>query len=82
MATLNVVLNEGTPEEVRRLVRIPLATRGTTRALAWLNIVGEGQAAVYVPNVDPPPTDPRWPKNLEAAAAELAGKTDFGGGGD
>ena len=82
VATLNVVLNEGTPQEVRRLVRIPLATRGTTRALAWLNIVGEGQAAIYVPSSDPAPTDPRWPKNLEAAAAELAGKSDFGGGGD
>jgi uncharacterized protein YfaP (DUF2135 family) len=80
VATLNVVVNEGTPQETRRLAKIPLATRGTTRALAWLNILGEGQALIYVPSADPPPSDPRWPKNLDEAERTLSGRvTDYGG---
>ena len=53
VATLNVALFEGTPGEVRRMVRIPLATPGTTRVLAWVNILGDGQAEVYVPAAGP-----------------------------
>ncbi|XXF77599.1 DUF2135 domain-containing protein [Myxococcaceae bacterium GXIMD 01537] len=71
VATLNLVLFEGTPREVRRMVRIPLATPGTTRALAWVNILGDGQAEVYVPGQDPAPKDASWPKNLDAAVKEL-----------
>jgi uncharacterized protein YfaP (DUF2135 family) len=73
VASLNVSLNEGTPGEVKRLIKVPLATRGTTRALAWLNVLGEGQTLIYVPGVDPVPGDARWPKNLDAAAAVLFG---------
>jgi uncharacterized protein YfaP (DUF2135 family) len=80
VATLNLSLYEGTPHEIRRLAKIPLATRGTTRALAWINVLGEGQALVYVPSLDPPPQDARWPKNLEAAAEQLAHGSDYGGG--
>jgi hypothetical protein len=52
-------------------VRIPLATPGTTRVLAWVNIVGDNQAEVYVPSQDPAPTHPSWPKNLDAAVKAL-----------
>lgn len=80
VATLNVALFEGTPGEVRRMVRIPLATPGTTRVLAWVNILGNNQAEVYVPSVDPKPTGPSWPVNLESAA--LGVSSGSGGDGD
>jgi uncharacterized protein YfaP (DUF2135 family) len=87
VATLNLALFEGTPGEVRRMVRIPLATPGTTRVLAWVNILGDNQAEVYVPSQDPKPTHPSWPKNLESAAASVssgssAGYGDYGDEGE
>jgi uncharacterized protein YfaP (DUF2135 family) len=72
VATLNVALFEGTPGEVRRMVRIPLAIPGTTRVLAWINILGDNQAEVYVPTADPKPTGASWPKNLDEAAKKVA----------
>ncbi|NRD58429.1 DUF2135 domain-containing protein [Corallococcus exiguus] len=82
VATLNLALFEGTPGEVRRRVRIPLATPGTTRVLAWVNILGDGQAEVYVPSADPKPKGNGWPTNLEEAVKELQKSGDGGGGGD
>lgn len=79
VATLNLSLFEGTPQEVRRMVRIPLATPGTTRVLAWVNILGDGQAEVFVPSQDPKPTRPSWPNNLDAALKELQSNGDGGG---
>jgi uncharacterized protein YfaP (DUF2135 family) len=79
VGTLNLTLFEGTPAEAKRVVRIPLATPGTTRVLAWVNVLGAGQADVYVPGQDPPP-GPGWPKNLEAVAAQLAQHGAEGGG--
>jgi uncharacterized protein YfaP (DUF2135 family) len=81
VATLNVALFEGTPGEVRRMVRIPLAIPGTTRVLAWINILGEGQAEVYVPSADPKPTGAAWPKNLDDAAKAVS-SGGSGGYGD
>ncbi|AKQ69525.1 putative signal peptide protein [Myxococcus hansupus] len=78
VATLNLALFEGTPNEVRRMVRIPLATPGTTRVLAWVNMLGNGQAEVYVPSQDPKPKHAAWPTNLDAALKEL----QSGGGGE
>ena len=72
VATLNVVLYEGTPQEVRRMVRIPLATPGTTRVLAWVNVLGGGRGEVYVPSQDPAPKGPTWPGNLDAAVKSLS----------
>lgn len=71
LATLNLTLFEGTPQEVRRMVRVPLATPGTTRALAWVNILGNQLAEVYVPGQDPVPTGPAWPKNLDAVVKDI-----------
>ncbi|QAT82124.1 hypothetical protein EJ065_0517 [Corallococcus coralloides] len=82
VATLNLALFEGTPGEVRRRVRIPLATPGTTRVLAWVNVLGDGQAEVYVPSADPKPKGNGWPTNLEEAVKELQKSGDGGGGGD
>jgi uncharacterized protein YfaP (DUF2135 family) len=71
VGTLNLTLFEGTPAESRRAVRVPLATRGTTRVLAWINVLGSGRAQVYVPGQDPPPGE-GWPKNLDEIARGLA----------
>jgi uncharacterized protein YfaP (DUF2135 family) len=81
VATLNVALFEGTPGEVRRRVQIPLATPGTTRVLAWVNILGEGKAEVYVPSADPKPKNKAWPTNLDAALKQLQASGDSGGYG-
>lgn len=71
LATLNVVLFEGTPREQRRKVQIPLATPGTTRALAWVNLQGSDSGSIYVPSADAPPSGPGWPKNLAHAVSDL-----------
>jgi uncharacterized protein YfaP (DUF2135 family) len=71
IGTLNLTLFEGTPSESRRAVKVPLATRGTTRVLAWINVLGGGRAQVYVPGQDPPPGE-GWPKNLDEVAKALA----------
>ena len=81
VGTLNLTLFEGTPAETKRVVRIPLATPGTTRVLAWVNVLGPGQADVYVPGQDPEPTT-GWPRNLAEVAAELSKGTPGAGGGD
>lgn len=80
VATLNVTLYEGTPQEVRRMVRIPLATPGTTRVLAWVNVLGGGNAEVYVPSQDPTPKSPSWPGNLNDAVKNLSTDSDEGMG--
>ncbi|MBU8895884.1 histidine kinase [Corallococcus sp. H22C18031201] len=82
VATLNLVLFEGTPHEIRRMVRIPLATPGTTRVLAWVNILGDGQAETYVPSQDPKPQGSGWPTNLDAALKAIQANGDSGGEGD
>jgi uncharacterized protein YfaP (DUF2135 family) len=79
IATLNLSLFEGTPNEVRKTVKIPLATPGSTRVLAWVHMLGQGRALVYVPSADPKPTDERWPKNLDEAAKQMQSQ---GGGGE
>ncbi len=71
VGTLNLTLFEGTPAESRRAVKVPLATRGTTKVLAWINVLGSGRAQVYVPGQDPPPGE-GWPKNLDELAQAIA----------
>jgi uncharacterized protein YfaP (DUF2135 family) len=71
LGILNLTLFEGTPSESKRIVRVPLATPGTTRVLAWVNVLGPGRAQVYVPGQDPVPSA-GWPKNLEEAAKAVA----------
>lgn len=85
LASLNLVLFEGTPQELRRVVRVPLATPGTTRVLAWVNIVDSGKALIYVPSSEPYPKGSGWPENLAEAAQQIARSTgdeggNFGGG--
>lgn len=73
VASLNLTLFEGTPQEVKRAVRIPLATPGSTKVLAWVNILGSGRALIYLPSADAAPTDERWPANLAEVAKALGG---------
>jgi uncharacterized protein YfaP (DUF2135 family) len=79
VGTLNLTLFEGTPAETKRVVRVPLATPGTTRVLAWVNVLGPGRADVYVPGQDAPPAV-GWPKNLEEIAGEIAHSNAMSGG--
>jgi uncharacterized protein YfaP (DUF2135 family) len=75
LASLNLSLFEGTAQELKRTVRIPLATPGSTKVLAWVNVLGSGRALVYVPASEAPPTDERWPTNLPEVAKALGGNT-------
>ncbi|HET9552856.1 MAG TPA: histidine kinase [Anaeromyxobacteraceae bacterium] len=77
VGTLNLTLFEGTPSETKRLVQVPLATPGTTRVLAWVNVLGDGRADVFVPGQDAPGAG--WPANLDEVARQLSKK---GGGAD
>jgi uncharacterized protein YfaP (DUF2135 family) len=81
VGTLNLTLFEGTAQETRRRVLVPLATPGTTRVLAWVNVVDASKAGVYVPGQDPEPKGELWPSNLEEVA-EQATKAGPEGGGD
>ena len=77
VAMLDLTLFEGTANETRRKVRVPLATPGTTKVLVWI-WVGKQSAQIYVPGQDPLPGE-GWPKYLdEFATAVQKGE----GGGD
>jgi uncharacterized protein YfaP (DUF2135 family) len=79
VGTLNLTLFEGTPAEAKRVVRVPLATPGSTRVLAWIHVLGDGRADVYVPGQDE--LGPGWPANLDEVARELSkagGPADYG----
>ena len=76
VGTLNLTLFEGTPSETRRLVRVPLATPGTTKVLAWVNVLGDGRADVYVPGQEAPGSG--WPVNLDEVARELSKRSGDG----
>jgi uncharacterized protein YfaP (DUF2135 family) len=81
IGTLNLTLFEGTAAETKRLVQVPLATPGTTRVLAWVNILGDGRADVWVPGQDA--RGPGWPPNLDEVTRELSkkgGAADYGDG--
>jgi uncharacterized protein YfaP (DUF2135 family) len=84
IGTLNLTLFEGTAQEEKRRVLVPLATPGTTQVLAWVNFVDAQKAVVYVPGQDPRPTGPLWPKNLDEVAqkATKSGGNDYGGEGE
>lgn len=72
-AMLNVTLFEGTPREIRRKVRVPLATPGTTRVLAVINFFSGDRAQIYCPGQDRPPSGTGWPDNLGAAIVKVEG---------
>jgi uncharacterized protein YfaP (DUF2135 family) len=77
VGTLNLTLFEGLPGEVRRRVQVPLATPGTTRVLAWINVLGEGRADVFVPGQDTPGAG--WPANLEEIAQQVSKSNESSG---
>ncbi len=71
VGTLNITLFEGTAGELRQKVQIPLATPGTTKVLAWINVLSSDRALIYIPSSNPLPTAPEWPSNLQEATAIL-----------
>jgi uncharacterized protein YfaP (DUF2135 family) len=63
VATLNLVLFGGTPNEIRRAVKFPLVKPGETQTLAWIRIDKGQQAFVYLPTLEEKPKDEKtWPK--------------------
>lgn len=77
IGTLNLSLFEGTPQEIKRAVLVPLATPGTTRVLAWVNFTAPREALIYVPGQDREPQAGRWPANLAEATTRLQSKGDY-----
>ena len=82
IATLNLVLFEGTANEVRRRVQIPLVTPGSTKVLALVNVLEAGGALVYIPGQDREPTGKLWPKGITAAIETYESTGPNGGGGE
>jgi uncharacterized protein YfaT (DUF1175 family)/uncharacterized protein YfaP (DUF2135 family) len=61
-ATLDLILFEGTPQETRRRVRVPLAKPDETRTLAYVTFKANQQAPeIFVPGQDPPAKRPQEP---------------------
>lgn len=80
VATLNLVLFGGTPNEIRRAVKFPLVKPGETQTLAWLRVDKGQQASIYLPTLEPKPKDEKtWPKwvvdykNRNVAGASMEG---------
>ncbi|MFI5181592.1 MAG: histidine kinase [Thermoanaerobaculia bacterium] len=62
LATLNVVLFGGTPNEIRRRVRLPLVQPGETQTLAWIRVDKGSRAHLYLPTLEKKPADAKiWP---------------------
>ncbi|MBC7794712.1 MAG: DUF2135 domain-containing protein [Clostridia bacterium] len=82
LATLNLVLFEGTQNEVRRRIQIPLVTPGSTKVLALVNVLESGGALVYIPGQERLPTGKNWPGDMSAAisAYETSGANGGGAG--
>jgi len=80
VAMLDLTVFEGTAGELRRRVRAPLATPGTTRVLAWVAIADAQKATVYVPGQDPEPSGPPWPRDFRGVAAAILKQVDSGMG--
>lgn len=82
LANLSLTLFEGTAQEVKRNIKVPLGTPGTTRVLAWVLVQAGNRAQVWVPSQERAPVldGKLWPKNLEAATAGV--NTQGGGEGE
>lgn len=81
LSNLALTLFEGTAQEIKRNIKVPLGTPGTTRVLAWVLVQPGSRAQIWVPSQERAPVldGKLWPKNLEAATA---GVNTQGGGGD
>jgi len=78
LANLDVILNEGTPDEVRRRVRKPLAHPDETQTLAYVVVRPNHQpATLYVPGQDPEPQMPaevrEYQRTIEPAIRKKQG---------
>ncbi len=63
LATLDIVLNEGTASEQRRRVRRPLSAPGLKQVMAYIQFFGNNQPPkIWVPEQDPIQNAPPLPK--------------------
>lgn len=63
VGTLNVVLNGGQTNEIKRVIKAPLAKPGETVTLAFIRIDKGSKSYVYSPGNDPKPrNNDIWPK--------------------
>lgn len=63
VGTLNIILHGGKPNEIRRVIKAPLAKPGETVTLAWIKMEKGDRAYIYAPGSDPKPkTEDIWPK--------------------
>ncbi len=85
VATLNVVLFGGTPNEIRRHVKFPLVKPGETQTLAWIRVEKGGRAAIWLPTVERKPADaktwPAWVTDVKRKPGEDDAMDPDGGGG-
>ncbi|MGE0526512.1 MAG: histidine kinase [Bdellovibrionales bacterium] len=69
LGTLNVILNGGTPNELQRMIKAPLAKPGETVTLAWIRIDKGGKSYLYAPGMDLKPSSheiwPQWVINYK-----------------
>ncbi|MEK6626052.1 MAG: histidine kinase [Bdellovibrionota bacterium] len=77
VGNLNIVMFGGTPNEIRRTIKCPLAKQGETVTLAWIKIEKGQQARIYSPNNDELPKDnsvwPKWVVDFKPSAAPSGG---------
>jgi uncharacterized protein YfaP (DUF2135 family) len=65
VGTLNLVLFGGTPQEIRRTIKSPLAKPGETVTMAWIKIEKGQKAQIYSPSMDDKPKDNSvWPASV------------------
>lgn len=61
VATLNLVLFGGTPNEIRRRVKLPLVRPGETQTLAWVKVEKGRRASMWLPTLEKKPDPRAWP---------------------
>jgi uncharacterized protein YfaT (DUF1175 family)/uncharacterized protein YfaP (DUF2135 family) len=80
LANLDVILNEGTPDEVRRRVRKPLAHPDETQTLAYVVVRPNRQPAkLFVPGQDPDSQMPDEVKEYQKTIEPLIRQKSQGG---
>ena len=81
LSNLDVILNEGTPEETRRRIRKPLARPDETQTLAYVVIrPNRSPAQMFIPGQDPESSKPdevaRYQRDVEARIREKKDTSD------
>ncbi len=79
VGTLNITLFGGTPQEVRRMIKTPLAKPGETITMAWIKVEQGQKVSIYSPGVDEKPKDNSvWPSWLLDFIPKASQSGEFG----